>query len=104
VFVESPLSAAQLGPSLEQAVEGSPIKLKMISNRGTKVYTPTGAITDCVDVWRCRFIAREAAADLNEAHVADLLQRVAAKHAWMHVEKLQEFDGEMGYTKAQGED
>jgi len=26
------------------------------------------------------------------------------KHRWMHVEKLQEFGGAAGYTRAQGED
>jgi len=25
-------------------------------------------------------------------------------HRWMHLEKLQEFDGAAGYTRAQGED
>jgi isocitrate dehydrogenase len=104
VFVESPLNADTLGKSLEGLVAGSPIKLKMISNRGTKVYQPTGAITDCVDVWRCRFIARDDAADLDDAHMFDLLQRVSSEHKWMHVEKLQEFDGAQGFTKAQGED
>ncbi len=30
-------------------------RLKGISNRGTVVYPPTGAMTDCVDQWFCRF-------------------------------------------------
>jgi len=29
---------------------------------------------------------------------------VAAEHRWMHLEKLQEFDGALGFTMAQGED
>lgn len=33
-----------------------------------------------------------------------LLGRVATGHRWMHVEKWQEFDGEPGYSRAQGED
>jgi isocitrate dehydrogenase len=36
--------------------------------------------------------------------VFDLLRRVAGAHRWMHVEKLQEFDGEPAYSRAQGED
>jgi hypothetical protein len=36
--------------------------------------------------------------------ILDVLQRVAAINPWMHVEKLQEFDGAAAYTKAQGEE
>jgi isocitrate dehydrogenase len=37
-------------------------------------------------------------------HLLNLLGRIAGKYRWVHVEKLQEFDGHPGYTKAQGED
>jgi isocitrate dehydrogenase len=104
VFVESPLAAEALGKSLEALSEGSPLRLKMISNRGTKVYTPTGAMTDCSDHWRCRFVARIAEAELHPDDILALTQRLGQKHAWMHIEKLQEIDGAPGFTKAQGED
>jgi isocitrate dehydrogenase len=104
VFVEWPGDPASLGRSLETIAEGTPLRLKMISNRGTKVYPSVGAITDCVDHWRCRFVLRDEHADLSDADLFALLQRVAAQHRWMHVEKLPEFDGQPGYTKAQGED
>ena len=53
-----------------------------------------------------RFVLRDESqtADLADADLFALLQRIAAGHRWMHVEKLQEFDGQPGYTKAQGED
>jgi isocitrate dehydrogenase len=104
VFVESPLLPAELGPSLESLAEGSPLKLKMISNRGTQVYPAKGAITDCVDHYRCRFVLRDAAGQLGDADLLALVSKIAGKHAWMHIEKLQEFDGAASYTKAQGED
>jgi isocitrate dehydrogenase len=104
VFVESALTPGQLGQHLDALVEGSPVRLKMISNRGTKVYSDNGAMTDCVDHWRCRFVARDAAVDVDDATLFDLLRRVAAAHRWMHLEKLQEFDGEAAYSRAQGED
>ena len=63
-----------------------------------------GAITDTVDCFRCRFVLRAASADLDDASLLDLLRRIAAKHRWVHVEKLNEFDGTPGFTKAQGED
>ncbi len=104
IFVESALSAEAIGKSLEHLVLDTPVKLKMISNRGTKVYPPTGAMTDCVDHWRCRFVLRDAGGDLDDSIVFDLLRRIAAQYRWMHVEKLQEFDGVSGFTMAQGED
>lgn len=104
VFVESPLHPEKLGPKLEAALEGSPLKLKMISNRGTKVYPPMGAITDCVDQHRCRIIHRDQTTEVNDSMILDVLQRVMTVGNWIHVEKLQEFDGAAGYTKAQGED
>jgi isocitrate dehydrogenase len=104
IFVESSLSPHALGESIEHLVAQAPVKLKMISNRGTKVYPATAAIPDCVDHWRCRFIVREAGAELDDSAIFHLLQRIAAQHRWMHVEKLQEFDGTDGFTMAQGED
>jgi len=104
VFVESPAAPDELGKSLEAIAEGSALRLKMISNRGTMVYPATGGITDCVDHWRCRFILRDATTDLDDTTLLNLLGKVAAKYRWMHVEKLEELDGESGFTRAQGED
>ena len=103
VFVESPLSATELGASLTELATGTRLELKMISSRGTKVFPPTGAITDTLDHWRCRFIIREDPGDLWDEDVHQLLARISRRHTWMHTEKLQEFDGELGFTRDQGE-
>ncbi|MCX7700975.1 MAG: isocitrate/isopropylmalate family dehydrogenase, partial [Gemmataceae bacterium] len=104
VFIESADGPEAVGPRLERAVENSPFRLKMISNRGTKVYPVGTAMVDCVDHYRCRFLVRDANASANDSELLDLLQRVAQAHRWVHVEKLQEFDGQPAYTLAQGED
>lgn len=105
LFIDFHGGPAELGPSLEKLAEGTALQFKMISNRGTQVYPSRagGQTTDCVDCYRCRFTPRTAGANLNDAQVLELIQRVGAKHSWMHVEKLNEFDGVAGYTKAQGE-
>ncbi|HEX7248429.1 MAG TPA: isocitrate/isopropylmalate family dehydrogenase, partial [Actinomycetota bacterium] len=103
VFVESPLTAEELGASLTELAQGTRLELKMISSRGTKVYPPTGAITDTLDHWRCRFIIRENPGDLWDEDVHQLLARISRRHTWMHIEKLMEFDGELGFTRDQGE-
>jgi len=104
VFVESPLGASELGDSLTELTAGTKLSLTMVSSRGTKVYPSTGAITDTLDHWRARYILDEGASDLPDADVHDLLQRISSRHRWMHIEKLQEFDGELGFTRDQGED
>src|SRR5918996_1128120 len=66
VFVESPMSPGELGASLMELTHETPLSLKLVSSRGTKVYPPTGAITDTVDHYRCRFITKETPSDLSE--------------------------------------
>ena len=103
LFVESPLSADELGRSIEELVKDTAFTLKMISCRGTQVYPSTGAITDIVDASYCRLMLKEPAEDVSDEVVAELLHRVSTRHRWSHIEKLQEFDGEPGYTRSQGE-
>jgi isocitrate dehydrogenase len=104
VFVDSPLGAMALGRSLEQLTETAPLKLKIIANRGVRVYPPSGGQPDCVDHWRCRFVSRNGAGDVTDAEVLGIIERVGSQHRWVHVEKLHEFDGKPGFTKAQGEE
>jgi isocitrate dehydrogenase len=103
VFVESPLTAAELGASLMELTHDTRLSLKMISSRGTKVFPPTGAMTETGDHFRCRFVIKEAPGDLPDEDVNQLLARISRRHSWMHIEKLQEFDGELGFTRDQGE-
>ncbi len=102
VFVESGDNPETLGASLTELAAGSAFHLKMVSNRGTMVYPSSGVTPSVVDQYRCRFMADGG--EPTDAQVLDLVARVAARHRWMHLEKLQSFDGAMGFTKAQGED
>lgn len=104
IFAEFDGSAEELGKGMEQLAEGTALKLKMVSSRGTLVYPSMGFLTDYVDHWRCRFVLRDDNGDLTEAQAIELLQRVSSKYRWTHIEKLHEFDGEPGFTKSQGED
>jgi isocitrate dehydrogenase len=104
VFVEERTTPQELGTALEGAVAGLPLRLKMISNRGTKLYPASGAITDTVDHWRCRFMLDAPRPDLDPEILTALLARIERGHRWMHIEKLQEFGGTPAFTKAQGED
>jgi isocitrate dehydrogenase len=103
VFIETTLSPQALADTLQLLTPDSPLALKMISNRGTQVWPATGSLPDLVDVHRCRFVARTGAPALSENDLISLLARIATGLRWVHVERLQAFDGANGYTRAQGE-
>ncbi|MBU6153031.1 MAG: NADP-dependent isocitrate dehydrogenase [Bdellovibrionales bacterium] len=104
VFIEADGTPDSVGKKLEENIKGLPLRLKMISNRGTKLYPSSGAITDTVNHWRCRFMLEAPGSDMNPEILTGLLKKVEQSFRWMHIEKLQEFDGAAGFTKAQGED
>jgi isocitrate dehydrogenase len=104
VFIESALTPDEIGKGVTALVEGTPVLLKIVSSRGTKVYPSMGAITDTVDQFRCRLMQRDTAGGLKDEVIVSALQKIGAHYRWAHIEKLQEFDGNPGFTKAQGED
>jgi isocitrate dehydrogenase len=57
-----------------------------------------------VDHFRARFLFKEAPKGDGVAEIADLLTRVGRQHRWMHIEKLQRFDGADAFTKSGGEE
>jgi len=103
VFVEADTTPVALGDFLSTVAPKAGLKLKMISNRGTQVYPSRSGETDCVDQWRCRFMAGDAG--VSVAALQTLLAEIEqGGFRWMHIEKLEQIDGAPGYTKAQGED
>lgn len=103
VFVEADLQPEILADRLQAMTHALALKLKMVSNRGVQVWPQTGAAPDCVDVFRCRFMGTDAEMPLGDGDIVALLARISRSFRWMHVEKLQEFGGAPGYTRAQGE-
>jgi len=101
VFVENPKGL----PTMPEQVDN--LKLKMISNRGTKVYPGVMPKIWLVDHHRCRYVATDANGNymnIGDEEIFDLIREISsAGIKWMHIEKLQLFDGELGYSKAQGE-
>lgn len=91
-----------LGPALEK-LAAPDMKLKMVTNRGTKVYPDGMPETFCTDHWRCRFVD---AADQTVTHerIISLLTRFAdAGYDFIKTEHLYRFDGQRGYSLGQGE-
>jgi len=103
IFVEGQFDAHTLGTKLTALAEGTGYRLKMVSNRGTQVFPASGPAPDMVDQWRCRFVSADAAVEPNDDMLIGLLGKLSGRFRWMHVEKLQSFDGARGYSLAQGE-
>ncbi len=101
VYIESDLDPAKLAVGLDLLAKPSPLKLQMITNRGAMVFPSSGRGVSLVDHFRCRFVLRDAAAVLAEVEILALLGTIGARHRWMHIEKLQEFDGEPAFSKSQ---
>ena len=90
-----------LGSRLK-ALGGNGLRLKLITNRGVKVYPGGLPETFCTDHWRCRFVA--PGGSVRAAQVVDLLRRlVKAEFDIIKTENLYEFEGERAYSLAQGE-
>jgi len=101
IYIESDLEPKELAADLEKFTSSSPAKLEMISNRGAMVFPASDRRVSLVDHYRCRFVLRDASTAFGDAEILSLISAIGARHRWMHVEKLQEFDGEKAYSKSQ---
>jgi isocitrate dehydrogenase len=96
-------SANELGDSLRE-LDGDGTKLLLLSNRGVKVWPGGHAETFCSDHWRCRYLAADRSTGISHSQITSLLNRVAeAGFDFIKTENLYTFDGEPGYSLAQGE-
>jgi len=101
VYIESELDPKKLAATLEKLTKTSPIRLEMITNRGARVFPSNNRRVSLVDHFRCRFVLRDSGAALGDADVLSLLGTISDQYRWMHVEKLQEFDGEPAFSRSQ---
>jgi isocitrate dehydrogenase len=101
VYVESNLDPKVLAGNLENLITSSSLRLEMITNRGAMVFPSNNRRVSLVDHFRCRFVPRDDAASLGDAEILSLLKVIGVQHRWMHIEKLQEFDGEPAFSKSQ---
>ncbi|HXM18541.1 MAG TPA: NADP-dependent isocitrate dehydrogenase [Candidatus Tumulicola sp.] len=96
-------SPDELGTALAP-LQGDDLQLRLIFNRGTKVWPGGIPETKTTDQWRCRFMAKAQGASIAHAQVVKLLDRVsAAGFDFIQTENLQTFDGQPGYSTGSGE-
>ncbi|KXX69028.1 NADP-dependent isocitrate dehydrogenase [Flammeovirga sp. SJP92] len=88
------------------------LKLKMITNRGVKVYPEGLSETYCTDHWRCRFVSTNAKINKDEPDYKLIdFEHILALQSILHhmgydvikTENLYEFDDVRGFSLGQGE-
>lgn len=104
VFLDWTGNANDLGRIME-GLNTDDLKLKMISNRGVKVYPDGMPETFTVDHWRCRYLGdAQSLTPITHTQVIGLLQRAEAGGLdFIKTEHLYTFDGVRGYSLGQGE-
>ncbi|MEO0603904.1 MAG: NADP-dependent isocitrate dehydrogenase, partial [Myxococcota bacterium] len=90
-----------LGKTLEAACPDD-WRLKMITNRGVKVYPDGVPETFCTDHWRCRFLPDGDATSFDRV-LALLVEIHERGLEVIKTEHLYTFDGARGYSLGQGE-
>jgi isocitrate dehydrogenase len=100
IYIESTAEPAALAATLNAAAAGLPVKLELIANRGSTVFPNAARTLSLVDHYRCRFVCA-GGGELTDSGILSLLQRIGTVHHWMHVEKLQQFDGVDAFTRSQ---
>jgi len=85
-----------------KAIVHVPLALKMITNRGVKVWPEGFPETFCTDHWRCRFLNGGGPMALTD--IVALISRAAdAGIDFIKTEHLCTFDGEPGFSPGQGQ-
>ncbi len=103
VFIhEMDLNPDTLGGRLEKASTDQ-LRIKMITNRGQKVWPDGMPETFCTDHWRCRFVHPSNGEVSHKDIVALLTNLESAGLDFIKTEHLCTFDGELGYSLGQGE-
>jgi isocitrate dehydrogenase len=91
----------ELGQSLQRVSDG-PLTLRVITNRGVKVWPNGLPETFCTDHWRCRFLSEDGR-EVKPADVVKLLHRVLeAGFEPIKTENLYLFDGVPGFSAVHG--
>lgn len=112
VFLDWPESNPELLGRMLSEIKVYNLKLKMITNRGVKVFPKGLKETYCTDHWRCRFVSSSADVEstspvyepIDFEQVVALLSRLNEEEFdVIKTENLYEFDGVRGFSLGQGE-
>ncbi|MCX6990674.1 MAG: NADP-dependent isocitrate dehydrogenase [Chlamydiae bacterium] len=85
------------------SIETVDLSLKMITNRGVRVWPNGHPETTCVEQWRCRFMHKRKGQAITQMEIIGLMEELE-KHGYDMIksENLYMIDGIAGYSSAEG--
>ncbi len=105
IYIATTSPPLELAQKLERLAVGTPFKLTMISNRGTQVWPSGSVYTEVVDYFRVRFELEDKhlIGQIGQGPTIHILRRIAEKFEIAEFQALKQFDGEPGFSLAQGQ-
>ena len=104
VFIHERLLSPALLAERLTSVQTAELELKLITNRGVKVWPNGFPETFCTDHWRCRFMSKNDNIAINYNDIIRLLSQLStAGLDVIKTENLCTFDGQQGFTLGQGQ-
>lgn len=68
------------------------LELKHITNRGSKVWPGNNPSIEMTDLFTLRY-QKAGSEEVSDAEIIELLQELSKNSHWVHLEKLQRFNG-----------
>jgi len=104
MFIYQPDSTGDAVAASVQRLNGTGgLELKVVSNRGQKIWPDGFGETTCVDQFRCRFQTADGTGEVSGAAIAALISKAAEIGIDVtKMETLCTFDGEIGFSQIQG--
>lgn len=103
IFIHSSEHSLKLGPKIDELVKDTSFKLKMVANRGVQIYPNIDGIPNEVSPHhQCRFVGLPGK-EVRGEEINRLIELISSKYTWVHVEKLQNMNGDISCSKLHGE-
>lgn len=107
IFIDNPLDVAADELATKLSALGGPLELIVITSRGLKIWPNSSIETPYLRHCCCRFQSAKNIKELKTVKHADIIQLLAKINELgidtIKTENLYTFDGELGYTLAQGQ-
>lgn len=100
-FIESTEQPSTIADTFLGAI-GEQFRLVTISNRGTQVWVTSSVFTECINQYRVR-VERNTEGSCSQADILALAGRIATHYKLCSIEWLMRYDGQPGYSLAQGQ-
>lgn len=105
LYIPTLLNQQELAQKLKVLAAHTPFELTMMSNRGTQIWPLGSVYTEVVDYCRARFELRDMsmAESIGQGAIINLFRKVSEKFEIASYIPLKMYDGERGYSLAQGQ-